>query len=73
MDKGFLQCIFTAVMSLTLLSFAVSFSLHDWYTVFRVLIMLMLKMRALLSVLEGDPGEIYDNSFHAFISTHEQD
>lgn len=71
-DEGFLQYIFTALISLTLLSFSVSLSIHDWYTVFRVLLLLMLKMYMLLSILEGDPGEIYDKTFHAFISTHEQ-
>lgn len=71
-DKGFLQWIFTAMISLTLPSFAVSFTIHDWFTVFRVLFLLMLKMHMLLLILQGDPGEIYDNTFHAFISIHEQ-
>lgn len=56
-EKGFLLYMFLSSISLPVFCFARSFALRDWYIVFRVLSMLMLKIYRLLSILERDSGK----------------
>lgn len=56
-EKSFLPYLFIS-LSFTPFCFADSFALHEWYIVFRVLCLMMLKMYRLLSywkeILEKD-------------------